>query len=535
MAMKYLAFVILLFFESGITITQTNVNISNWPLFDGEQYLAVNPANPNNLICAWMQLKINLKIGMAVRSSADGGTTWTNTYIVPNIIPQFTMADPTIAFSRTGIAYLCYIEYGGEGADTGVVAVIKSTNNGVNWTNPVIIRGAKETSDLAIDRPWITIDNSTGPRDGYLYVTSMPPAWATFPQALHLKYSSNGGTSWSNDIQVSTTSYPGFHGSMGIMDVSQDGALNIVYTSLQGLNPAFAFARTTNLGQTFTRNYPSPFYPLNDTIYQASYTLTSAQLNPQNLNLVFIGKINNDPDVYRVRSNNSGINWSSPLRINNDPINNGIGQDMSWSFQTNGMLGAAWRDRRNGVPGSLSPFDVYFAISTDGGITFGNNIKVTNQTSPFNNNGVKGNDFLGFVLAGNKAHLTWADFRNGGINWEIYYNNTVITGIKKISTEVPVKFSLYQNYPNPFNPVTKIKFSLPNPSEGGAQVVKLIVYDILGNQVASLIPPLWGGQEGLNPGTYEVDFDGGNYTTGLYIYRLETESFIESKKMILIK
>ncbi len=62
--------------------------------------------------------------------------------------------------------------------------------------------------------------------------------------------------------------------------------------------------------------------------------------------------------------------------------------------------------------------------------------------------------------------------------------------------KVPVNYSLSQNYPNPFNPVTKIKFSLPSPSKGG---VKLIVFDVLGREIANLIPPLWGGQVGLSP------------------------------------
>jgi len=527
--MKYIITIILIFVSPIFVNSQTNVNISNWPLFDGEQNLAVNPANPNNLICAWMQLKVNLKIGIAVKSSTDGGNTWTSTYLIPNINPVFTMADPAIAFSRTGTAYLCYVEYGGEGADTGVVAMVKSTNGGLNWTNPAVVRGAKETSDLAIDRPWIVIDNSQGTHDGYLYVSSMPPSWASFPQALHLKYSSNGGASWSSDIIVSTASYPGFHGSMGIMNVSQDGALNIVYTSLQGFTPSFAFAKTTNLGQTFTRNYPSPYYSLNDSIYQASYTLTSDPGNPQNLNLVFTGKVSNDPDVFLIRSTNAGNNWSSPLRINNDASNNGIGQDMSWSFQINGLIGAAWRDRRNGFPGSLSPFDVYFAVSTDGGISFGNNIRVTNQTSPFNNNGVKGNDFLGFAMANNKAHTTWADFRNAGINWEIYYNNTVITGIKKLSSEVPVNYSLSQNYPNPFNPVTKIRFTIPHAGYGGDRLVNIIIYDALGREIETLV------NENLQPGIYEVEFEGSNYSSGVYFYQLQAGDFMEVKKMSLIK
>jgi hypothetical protein len=129
------------------------------------------------------------------------------------------------------------------------------------------------------------------------------------------------------------------------------------------------------------------------------------------------------------------------------------------------------------------------------------------------------------------------------------YNTTngggMIIGVSSSNSNVANSFSLSQNYPNPFNPVTKIKFSLPHPSKGGAMNVRLIVYDVLGREVVSLIPPLWGGQEGLQPGTYEVEFDGTNYPSGVYFYRLiltdastpanGTGPLSITKKMVLIK
>ena len=116
-------------------------------------------------------------------------------------------------------------------------------------------------------------------------------------------------------------------------------------------------------------------------------------------------------------------------------------------------------------------------------------------------------------------------------------------GIRSISSEIPNSFLLSQNYPNPFNPTTKIRFSLPYPSEGRVQSVKLIIYDMLGKEIAELIPPLWGGQGGLKPGTYEVTWDASNFPSGVYFYKLTAgdpslrsgQGFTESKKMILIK
>ena len=103
-------------------------------------------------------------------------------------------------------------------------------------------------------------------------------------------------------------------------------------------------------------------------------------------------------------------------------------------------------------------------------------------------------------------------------------------GLTQITSEVPERFELYQNYPNPFNPVTKIKFSIPllrGVSEGRG--VLLVVYDMLGREITTLV------NENLTPGTYEVEFDGTNYSSGVYYYQLITNNYKDVKKMVLIK
>lgn len=86
------------------------------------------------------------------------------------------------------------------------------------------------------------------------------------------------------------------------------------------------------------------------------------------------------------------------------------------------------------------------------------------------------------------------------------------------------EYELVQNYPNPFNPSTVIRYQLPKAGN-----VKLIVYDILGREVAKLI------DEFQNDGRYEVKFDASNLSSGVYIYRLEANDFVDSKKMLLVK
>jgi outer membrane protein assembly factor BamB len=103
------------------------------------------------------------------------------------------------------------------------------------------------------------------------------------------------------------------------------------------------------------------------------------------------------------------------------------------------------------------------------------------------------------------------------------------SGLVNVSVKLPAEFNLSQNYPNPFNPSTTINFSLPQK-----QMVKLIVYDILGKEVKTLV----NGEK--DAGSYNVQWNGTNnngvnVSTGIYIYRITAGSFIQEKKMILMK
>ena len=100
------------------------------------------------------------------------------------------------------------------------------------------------------------------------------------------------------------------------------------------------------------------------------------------------------------------------------------------------------------------------------------------------------------------------------------------------------EFKLFQNYPNPFNPSTKIKFTIPtsplNPSpyQGEGQrerFITLIVYDVLGNEIAILV------NEEKPTGSYEVEFNASSLPSGVYFYQLRSGDFTQSKKMILLK
>ncbi len=98
------------------------------------------------------------------------------------------------------------------------------------------------------------------------------------------------------------------------------------------------------------------------------------------------------------------------------------------------------------------------------------------------------------------------------------------TDVEEVSGITPTEFTLAQNYPNPFNPSTQIKFSVPQTSN-----VKIIVTDILGKEVATLV------NDNLAAGNYSVNFNATNVSSGIYFYTLITESFKQSKKMVLLR
>lgn len=94
---------------------------------------------------------------------------------------------------------------------------------------------------------------------------------------------------------------------------------------------------------------------------------------------------------------------------------------------------------------------------------------------------------------------------------------------------IPADFELKQNYPNPFNPSTTIRYSIQSGGEGGDDMITLRIYDILGNEIATLV------NEKKNAGDYEIEFDASQLASGVYFYRLSASSLAQTRKMILLK
>jgi len=151
------------------------------------------------------------------------------------------------------------------------------------------------------------------------------------------------------------------------------------------------------------------------------------------------------------------------------------------------------------------------------------------QNSSYKLNGTVGQSLIGF--GSNSVQQNNSGF------W--YQVNSLITAVELTTDNLPNEFRLYQNYPNPFNPSTTIKYQIPVQVRNyknavtlsGVEelLVTLKIYNILGKEIASLV------NKQQKPGIYEVKFNAEKLSSGMYIYRIQTNGFIQCKKLMLLK
>ncbi|MCU0372060.1 MAG: T9SS type A sorting domain-containing protein [Ignavibacteria bacterium] len=253
-----------------------------------------------------------------------------------------------------------------------------------------------------------------------------------------------------------------------------------------------------------------------------------------NGNDVYAGMVvnftNSDGGIFR--SSNGGYNWEyiglSGKSVNTIAVSGGYlfaGTGTGVYVSSNG--GASWSQT------SLNFTRVYTLVTSGNFIFAGTETKGVYISSNNGltwipkNQGWPDNNYISKLVVMNDN--IYAGVYGGSVYKRAL---TEIVTVKQINTEIPFSFSLSQNYPNPFNPATKIKFSIPNstpPAPLPRGTVSLKVYDITGKEVAVLV------NEALQPGTYEVTFDGSGLTSGVYFYKLQAGNFAETKRMVLIK
>jgi len=225
----------------------------------------------------------------------------------------------------------------------------------------------------------------------------------------------------------------------------------------------------------------------------------------------------------------NGANWTRPA---NNGINaqsmvtlSAIGNNLFAGTFSNGMLlstdnGENWTAINSG----LTNMAIRSAIVVGNNLFVGTNGGGVYLTTDNGTSWTTQNTGLGYLFV---YALSICDSKlfAGGIGVWSRPLSDMITSVEEIKgTNLPAEFSLQQNYPNPFNPTTNIGFQITNYG-----FVSLKIFDVLGKEIATLV------NENLSAGKFSVDWNAENVSSGLYFYKLSTEKYSETKRMILMK
>jgi hypothetical protein len=526
----------------------TNIQIRN--VSYGEVSIEINPKNTNQLVAG-----CNIDL---VSYSTNGGLTWTNGTITN---PTYGVwGDPVIVADTSGHFYYLHLAKNpalGWPYYLDRIVIQKSTNAGQSWSNPGSYMGHIPPKQQ--DKEWMAVDFTHGSRGNWLYST-----WTQFDyynsnntndsSQILFSRSTDGGNIWTTALRINKLAGNCKDGDYTVEgatpSVGPNGELYVAWAGPQGTNNfKIFFDKSTDGGNTWLANdivvasQPGGWaYNIAGIDRSNGLPFTACDYsNGPYRGYVYINWTDSlapgDHDVKFVRSTNGGLNWSTPLRVNND----GPGKEQFLTAMTvdqvTGHIYIIFYDRRNY---SDNQTDVYMARSTNGGVSFTNE---RISASPFTpSSAVFFGDYIDVTAHNGKIRPIWQRNQSGTQSiWTAIIDFPV--GITHQNTEIPENYALFQNYPNPFNPVTKIKFNI-SPLPGGVSrhemsgqggFVRLIVYDLLGREAATLVNEL------LQPGTYEINWDASNHPSGVYYYKLNVLNsdaaviFSQIKRMVLVK
>jgi hypothetical protein len=413
-----------------------NTNISNNQIFNGEPYIAINPINKQNIVIAWMGYKFinaTFKISIVVKVSMDGGNTWSAEKLLPHMGSKFGSADVSMDFTKKGLLYLSYIDHK-ESPDSGGVYISRSKNGGMDWDMPSKVLDIYEGGNKRpLDRPWIAVDKSNTSKEGTIYITTKPAPWITGANRNYYKVSSDSGYTWTALANVDGGSY--LIGSliaapMASPAVTINGDFVAAYPSYvtsQNVYPCMYLAKSDNKGVSFSYTDILCANPAKvDSNLKNGYHLSTHPTDSQRMMMTMIQSSAGDEDITLLTSSNGGNTWTAPVRVNDDTLGNSKSQDMAWSsYNEKGHIVVTWRDRRASVKGFWNAkYDFYYATSTDNGVTFSKNQKISSQELPFDSILTQnGNDMMCNVFVGDTLYAVWGDTRSGKMN--VFFSKTV--------------------------------------------------------------------------------------------------------------
>ncbi len=380
-----------------------------------EPSIAVNPEDPRHVIASSNDYRGPGDVHPGYYVSFDGGLTWPGDGIIDlSPIPQVEAGgDPAMAIHDLDNVYFAYIAFHRTIDDVGGVYVSKSTDGGLSWNAPVEI--AANTLTVFHDKEYVTVDATGSPYDGNVYVS-----WTRFEASapIYFSRSTDGGTSYSTPMQISDLS----SNQGSIPAVGPNGQVYAVWYNYN--TSAQRMAVSMNGGGSFgTPFHVSSVIPIPSPLPGGAFRVNSfptitIDQNNGNLYVAWNDYRNGDADILFVRSTDGGGTWSTPIRVNDDALGNARHQFFPWlSVAPNGDIYAGWFDSRLDPTPYSQPFyyDEYVAVSTDGGLTFSPNARISSVTSDASI-GFSGQfigDYSGIAATDTFVYPAWVDTRRG--------------------------------------------------------------------------------------------------------------------------
>jgi hypothetical protein len=370
-----------------------------------ETTIIASPANPQVLVGGWNDY-FNVNPGqntvIGYGWSSDGGQTWQSSRVDFSTLPSSqSTGDPALTADSQGNIYLGILAYSGTASG---ILVAKSTDGGATFAEPVRLDngGDKEflTVDLANDNVYVVWENG-----------SMTGQTIFFSKSTDLGESYTPRQAISNSASGGNGAYPA---------VGPDGEIYVVWSNF---STTLWFDRSLDQGNTWlptdiaaVTGIDKPRDPLqggfrNPMIPAIAVDRTTGP-NRGRIYIVWPDERFGDPDTLISWSDDKGDTWSAPLRVNDDAVGNDADQFFPWvATDDNGHVHVTFLDRREDPDGLL--LAMYLATSTDGGVSFGPNIRISDGIYGPSNFGFLG-DYTGAAVSGaNKIHPLWPDGRFG--------------------------------------------------------------------------------------------------------------------------
>jgi hypothetical protein len=410
---------------SSITVG-TNVDVSNEKDPQSETSIAIDPSNPSRLVAGSNEI---FRLPMRGYFSSDGGTSWGAVDLpLPPAIRNNGYdfgSDPSVAWDNNGHVYYSYIVVF-FGAGFGVVgsemAVARSSDGGRTWKSTYF--DFQPNEGTFVDKPIITVDtSSTSPRQNTIYV-AFDHTGGNKRRAVFLSSSTDGGVKFSTPSQVSQIGN-GNNGGIGANPfVSPNGDVHVAWQDYA--HSTVATATSTNGGTTWGPTVTIAHTAVPFEIDLPSISSRGALLYPSCDSDIssgphrgtlycswWNGTLSTGADVFVSRSTNGGATWSTPLRVNDVRAGD---QYYEWLAvdPTNGDVDMSWYDTR--LDPTRQSVNVFFAFSSNGGVSFLPNVRVTtassNEESGTNIDfGNQYGDYEGLDAYGGVAHPVWTDHR----------------------------------------------------------------------------------------------------------------------------